>query len=699
MTTIAPYGTWRSPITAHDLAASGHPVSGAQWVGDDVWWLESRPGEGGRLAVRTSGADGEPVDILPAPWNARTRVHEYGGGAWAVTDAGLLVFSEFTDQRVYCLDAGASTPIPLTPESGGFRFAELAVRGSEVIAVRETHDVGASGDPVVSRDIVAIPLDGSAAADAARIRSIVAGSDFLAYPRFSPDGSRLAWIAWDHPQMPWDGTQLRVGELDADGRVVALGITGETAGPEGTAPAPSVAAAFGWRVLAGSTTESVLQPEWVDDESLIAISDRSGWWNLETVGLDGSRNPAFLEEAEYGGALWMLGSRWFDQLDDGRLLAVRSSGDDTLVVVNAEKHDAARIRTPLTTITLGARRRGRVLVIGGSSSLASGVRILDLSSGDLTDVRLGVEALPDADYLPVARARTFRARTGSAASASLASEATSSPQQFRPVLDEPEERRDVHAFVYAPRNPDFSSPEGELPPYVAFVHGGPTSKVSATLNPTIAFFTSRGIGVVDINYGGSTGYGRVYRERLRGQWGVVDVEDVVSAVLGLADAGLADRDRLAIRGGSAGGWTVLSALTSSTVFAAGTSYYGVAELEKFAEDTHDFESRYLDGLIGPLPEALDLYRSRAPLNNVSRLATPVLLLQGLDDPIVPPSQAQMFRDALAHTSIPHAYIAYEGESHGFRRAETIIHAAESELSFYGQTMGFHPVDIAKLDLS
>lgn len=640
MTTTSPYGSWRSPISATDLAESGHPVSGGRWVGDTVWWLEQRPSESGRLAVRRSGDDGEPCDVLPQPWNARTRVHEYGGGAWTVTDDRALVFAEFSDQRIYRLDASTGLPVPLTPVTGGFRFAELSIRGSEVIAIRETH-----AHDTVGRDIVAVPLDGSAADDPSNIRSIVAGSHFLAFPRFSPDGKTLAWIAWEHPQMPWDGTELRVADLDDSG------------------------VARDARVLAGSTTESVLQPEWTADGTLIAISDARGWWNLVGITLEGTVTALNPEEAEIGGPLWMLGSAWYSSAPDGRILAVRTSGEDSLVLLDPVSGVSTTIEQPLTTISLGSRNGDRVLLTGGSAVLASGLRVLDLATGDLTVVRLAVDALPAEGYLSAAVARTF------------------------------EGERPVHAFVYPPRNVDFVAPTGELPPYVAFVHGGPTSRVSPTLSLAVAYFTSRGIGVVDVNYGGSTGYGRAYRERLRGQWGVVDVEDTIAAVLGLADAGLADRSRLAIRGGSAGGWTVLASLTGSDVFAAGTSYFGVAELRQFAEDTHDFESRYLDGLIGPLPEASDLYDSRAPLNRVDNLSTPVLLLQGLDDPIVPPSQAELFRDALVAKGIRHAYIAYEGESHGFRRSSTIVSATEAELSFYGQVLGFEPVDVPRLELS
>jgi dipeptidyl aminopeptidase/acylaminoacyl peptidase len=639
------------------------------YVGDEIWWQELRPTEGGRVSIRRAGPGGEPVDVLPNPWNARTRVHEYGGGAWTVmtlADAppdnatSALVFAHFDDQRLYRLDVDATVlagaagptgaadavPVPLTPAGGNMRFAELRPHGDEIIAVRETHD----GDSV-SRDIVAVPADGSAADDATRIRSLVSGSHFLANPRISPDGSAIAWIAWEHPQMPWDGTELRVGALGEDGRVTD------------------------WRTLAGSTTESVLQPEWLGDDRLVLISDRSGWWNLylaelgNTAGEPQPLRALHPAEADFGGALWMLGTSWYAVLDENTLLTVRTAGTDRAALLDIPSGELSEIELPLDSISFGARYGDRILVTGGSALLASGLRELQLPTLALTDIRLSVDELPDPAYLPTASAQTF-----------------GTPE------------RPVHAFVYAPANPRFAAPEGELPPFVAFVHGGPTSRTAPAVNPTIAYFTSRGIGVIDINYGGSTGYGRAYRERLRGQWGIVDVDDTVAAVRGLAEAGLADPSRLAIRGGSAGGWTVLAALTQSDVFACGASYFGVAELTLFAAETHDFESRYLDGLIGALPEAAALYEERAPLNNVDGLSCPVLLLQGLDDKIVPPSQAERFRDALVAKGLKYAYLAYEGESHGFRRSSTIISATEAELSFYGQVMGFTPVDVPVLPL-
>ncbi len=640
MTRVAPYGSWDSPITAADLAAGGHATAGGRFVGEEIWWAEVRPAEAGRYSVRRRGDDGEPVDLLPDPWNARTRVHEYGGGAWTVTDERALVFAEFTDQRLHRLDPGAAAPVPLTPADHGFRFAELQVSGDEVLAIRETHGVRR-----VVRDLVAVPLDGSAADDPGRIRSLVGDSDFLAGARVSPDGRHLAWIAWNHPDMPWDATELRCAPL-------VEGVAGEH------------------RVLAGGPGESVLQPEWSSAETLVALTDRSGWWNPVTVTLDGEVTPLLSEDAEYGGPLWQLGMRWFDRLEDGRLLAVRTLGSDRLVVLDPATGEVEPVPLPLEAISLGARSGDRVLLSGGASGLPRGLRCLDLGSGELSDVRLDVDAMPADGVLPRAELRTF-AGAG----------------------------REVHAIVYPPRHDDFRAPEGELPPYVAHVHGGPTARAVPVYSAAVAYFTSRGIGVVDVNYGGSTGYGREYRERLRGQWGVVDVEDVVAAVRGLAEVGLADPARLAISGGSAGGWTVLAALTTTTTFAAGASYFGVAELVEFVSETHDFESRYVDGLIGPLPEAADLYAERAPINRVADLRTPVLLLQGEDDPIVPPSQAEMFRDAMIERGIPYAYRLYAGESHGFRRAETIIDAAESELSFYGQVMGFETPGVPVLAIA
>jgi dipeptidyl aminopeptidase/acylaminoacyl peptidase len=648
MATIAPYGSWASPISAASLADGGHAVGGGRFVGGQVWWLELRPSESGRYTVRRAGPDGNAVDVLPAPWNVRTRVHEYGGGAWTVTGDGVLVFANFADQRLYRLDSPGGAPVPLTPEPpapAAWRYAELSMmRDGEVWCVRERH--GADGE--ITRDIAAVPLDGLAAEEGGAIRSVVSGSRFLAGARLSPSGRQLAWIAWDHPQMPWDGTELRVADVDDEGSCGA------------------------YRVLLGSTSESVVQPEWIDEQRLYVLSDRSGFWNLYQVGVDGFNVEAVAPvAADIGGPLWLLGSRWYRPLPDGRLLTVRTVGLDTLAVLDPADGSYADVDLgDHTSVRLGDLDGDRLLLSSGGAQTVSGVRVLDLNTHELTDVRTSMDETPDAAYLPNAEQLNFTGTAG----------------------------REVHAIVYRPRNPEYAAPDGELPPFVAFVHGGPTAHAVPQLSGLIAYYTSRGIGVVDVNYGGSTGYGREYRDRLRGQWGIVDVQDTVSTVLGLAELGIADRDRLAIEGGSAGGWTVLSALTRSDAFACGVSHFGVAELVQFAQETHDFESRYLDGLIGPWPEARELYEARAPLNNVDGLSCPVLLLQGLDDPVVPPAQAERFRDALVAKGLPHAYRAYEGESHGFRKAETIVDACEAALSFYGQILGFEPRAVPRLPL-
>jgi dipeptidyl aminopeptidase/acylaminoacyl peptidase len=628
-------------VAAADVAAGSHPVDGGRFVGDEIWWLERMPAEAGRTAVRRL-VDGIPQTLLPAPWDARSRVHEYGGGAWTTTDDGVLFFVEKTDQRVWSLRPGQA-PRPLTPADAGMRFGDLHVVGPEVWAVRETHGTDHRVPP---RDIVAIPADGSGADDADALRTVVAGSDFLAYPAVSPDGSQLAWVAWNHPDMPWDATELRVGTL-VDGRVDA------------------------WHAIAGGEGESVLQPEWTDAGELLFVSDRTGWWNLCRWAGDGvgAVAPA---EAETGGPLWNLGIRWFVPLDDGRILAVRTRGDDELVVLDPSSGAVRGIPSPLSArVLLDDVRGSRVLLRGAGARTLGGLWLADLDDPQpvVSLVRGAVDEEPDAAWLPLARAITVDGPHGP-----------------------------VHAFAYPPTNPDAVAPAGELPPYIVLAHGGPTAHAAGGASLDVAYFTSRGIGVLDVNYGGSTGYGRTYRERLDGAWGVVDRDDVVAAASGVADQGIADAARLAIRGGSAGGWTVLCALTASDRFAAGISRYGVADLRALAADTHDFEARYLDRLVGPLPEAEAVYVERSPLSHLERFTTPMLLEQGLEDAVVPPAQSEAVRDALAARGVTHAYLAFEGEGHGFRRPETIVQSLEAELSFLGQVLGFATPGVPALDL-
>ena len=646
--TPLPYGAWPSPITAADVARGGVRLSFPALIptaaGDpDVWWSEGRPSEGGRQVI-VSATRG---DLLPPPWNARTRVHEYGGASW-IEVGGALVFAEWSDQRLYRLVPGGA-PEPLTPSPAtpfGWRYADLTLSpgGDEIWCIREEH----SPDAAVSRAIVAVPIDGSAKDDPGRVWVVVAGSQFYAFPRPSADGRQLAWIAWDHPNMPWDSTELRVGEI-VDGVVST------------------------WRRVLGGANESVLQPEWAGADRLYAVSDRSGWWNLYEIDLvaDAPR-PLAAREEEFAGPLWQLGYRFYTVLDDGRLAILHGAGEQALGVLDPATGHIDDLDLPYTDWSPMLRSAGHVLVsVAGSPRIPASVVKVDLASGKHVSMRVSADEIPDVAYLPQPQAATFVGPRG----------------------------RDVHAHVYAPRNPRFTAPTAETPPYVVVVHGGPTADSPAAFHLDYAYFTSRGIGVIDVDYGGSTGYGREYRERLRGQWGVVDVEDCVAAAQALAAEGAADPARLAIRGGSAGGWTTLAALTRTNAFAAGVSYFGVAELLKFVEDTHDFESRYIDALIGPLPQARDLYIERAPLSHVDEVSCPVLLLQGLEDKIVPPSQAEMFRDALAAKGIPHAYLAFAGEQHGFRKAENVIAALEAELSFYGQVFGFTPPGVPVLPLS
>jgi dipeptidyl aminopeptidase/acylaminoacyl peptidase len=544
---------------------------------------------------------------------------------------------------------------------------------------------GRDGRGRITRAIVAVPLDGSAARRPAAIRVLVSGSDFYAYPAPSPDGTRLAWICWDHPRMPWDGTELRVAALDG-------------AGP--------VRDKRQQQLIMGGDAESVLAPAWRDDRSLYVISDRSGWWNLYVADLLGFPRAVCPREEEFAGPLWQLGIRPYAVLGDGRLAVAYGTGETRLGVLDPETGQLTDLDLPYNVFTVGLSAVGQtVATVAGGPTVPATVISIDVPAAGgnpqamvARELNRGTDSLPDPAYLPAPRATRLTGPSGSV----------------------------VHALVYPPANPAVRGPDGERPPYIVWVHGGPTSHAVPRLDLEKAFFTSRGIGIIDVNYGGSSGYGRAYRERLRGQWGIVDVADVMTAALALAEAGEADGKRLGIRGGSAGGWTALAAVTSGVgiaaavreaggtddagragkldgfraggVFAAVASYFGVADLRGFAAQTHDFESRYLDGLIGPLPECDALYAERAPVGHVNAATCPVLLLQGLDDPVVPPAQSESIAADLAAHGIPHAYITFEGESHGFRKAETIVTSLEAELSFYGQIMGFVPPGVPPVPL-
>ncbi len=657
------YGEWPSPIAGADVARKQVGLAFPVIDGAGVWWQESRPEEGGRMAIVRQGPDGVSRDLLPMPYNARTRVHEYGGRSYQPVPDGF-VFANFGDQRLY-RGGDDAAPRPLTPEPGdvSFRFADfvLSPGGDEIWCVRERHEDGR-----ITRAIAAVPLDGSAAADDGAMRILVSGSDFYAFPAPSPDGTRLAWICWDHPLMPWDGTELRVAAAD------------------GTASAGDAQ-----QVVMGGSAVSVLAPAWRDEQSLYVISDRSGWWNLYLAGLDGTARELCPRPEEFAAPLWQLGMSPYAMLADGRLVVTYGTGESRLAVLDPDTGHLDDLDLPYQVYIFGLSAAGQtVATIAGGPAIPTTVISVDIpAAGDpaaavARELSRSTDSLPDPAYLPVPRTAELTGPSGSV----------------------------VHALVYPPANPAVRGPEGEHPPYIVWVHGGPTAQSLPRLDLEKAFFTSRGIGIIDVNYGGSSGYGRAYRERLRGQWGVVDVADAMTAALALAEAGEADGKRLGIRGGSAGGWTALAAVTSGVgvlggsngsrehVFAAVASYFGVADLRAFAQHTHDFESRYLDGLIGPLPESEALYAERAPVGHVNDATCPVLLLQGLDDPVVPPAQAESIAADLAAHGIPYAYITFAGESHGFRKAENIVASLEAELSFYGQIMGFVPPGIPPVEL-
>jgi dienelactone hydrolase len=692
-TITAPYGEWPSPIDVADVAGKQIGLAFPSIDESGVWWQETRPSQGGRLAVVCQGADGVRRDLLPMPWNARTRVHEYGGKSYLPVPGGFI-FANFADQRLYLMAPGAPDPAPLTAAPTAAladRFADfvLSPGGNEVWCVRERHEDGGAGQDGaarITRAIVAVPLDGSAAAEAGTVRVLVSGSDFYASPALSPDGTRLAWICWDHPRMPWDGSELRVAPI------------GESRAGDGLVSEQSQQ-----QLIMGGAAESVLAPTWRDDGGLYVISDRSGWYNLYLADLPqagpgttpgGRADPRALcpREEEFAGPLWQLGGQPYAVLGDGRIAVTHGTGETRLGVLDPETGQLTDLDLPYTLFGGGLSATGqRVVTLAGGPAVPVTVIAVDIPAHGQDaqavvprELSRSMDSLPDAGYLPVPRAARLTGPSGSV----------------------------VHALVYPPANPAVQAPDGELPPYIAWVHGGPTAQAGPRLDLEKAYFTSRGIGIIDVNYGGSSGYGRAYRERLRGQWGIVDVADVMTAVLALADAGEADVKRLGIRGGSAGGWTALAAVTSGVglapepggargggVFAAAASYFGVSDLRGFAAQTHDFESRYLDGLIGPLPESDALYAERAPVGHVNDATCPVLLLQGLDDPIVPPAQSESIAADLAAHGIPYAYLTFAGESHGFRKAETVVASLEAELSFYGQIMGFTPPGVAPVPLN
>jgi dipeptidyl aminopeptidase/acylaminoacyl peptidase len=668
MQTLA-YGSWPSPIDARLAAAHDGRPEFVGFVGDEAWWTEPRPTEGGRRTLVRRKVDGTEESVLPAPWNVRSRVIEYGGHPWAGVmrpEGPLVVFVNFADQRLYRYEAGGE-PRPLTPVSpvgGGLRWVEprlLAERG-EVWCVLE--EFTGDGPTDVRRVLAAVPLDGSAEQDRDAVRELTDGRHrFITGPRLSPDGRQAAWLAWDHPRMPWDGTEVVLADVTEDGTLREQ------------------------RCVAGGPEESVAQVDWAPDGTLLYCGDRTGWWNLYRLGPDGGETALCPREEEFGGALWRIGYRWFAPLDGGLIAVVHGRGSTALGILDPETGEVVDAAGPWTEFapTLAAHG-GRIVAVGASPRSAYEVVELDARPHARTSSRGGTptgrarvigaahDDPVDPAYYPEPQIRTFTGPAG----------------------------REIHAHIYPPHHPDHVTRGDELPPYVVWAHGGPTGRAPLVLDLEIAYFTSRGIGVAEVNYGGSTGHGREYRNRLREQWGVVDVEDCAAVALALAEEGTADRRRLAIRGGSAGGWTTAASLTSTDVYACGTILYPILDLAEWGSgQTHDFESQYLETLVGPLTEVPGRYAERSPTEHADRIAAPFLLLQGLDDVICPPVQCERFLARLEGEGrrVPHAYIAFEGEGHGFRRAETMVRALESELSLYAQAFGLNPPGIPTLELA
>ena len=631
--TVAPYGSWASPITP-DLLLKGAVQMRNQmvrWDGDELYWSELRPDEDGRIVVCRRDAAGTVSDVTPRGFNARSRVHEYGGGHFAV-GGGTVWFTNYVDQRLYRQDRGGE-PRPITP-AADVRHADMAadLRRGLLYAVREDHTTG--GREAVNT-LVALPADGGGDAI-----PIAAGNDFYASPKLSPDGARLAWTTWNHPNMPWDGSELWIGELDRDGRVTSS------------------------RKIAGGDAESIVQPEWSPAGELYFVSDRTDWWNLYRARGEGDE-PVCRYAAEFGAPQWVFGQRFYDFAGPDELICVYTVPGGTrlgrLDLNSGTLQHLELIYSKLENVQVSGRKAA---MFAGSAALAERVLVVDLDTQAEDVVKVANPARIESTYLSIPKAFEFPT----------------------------EHHLTAHAFYYPPRNKDHEAPPGEKPPLVVHCHGGPTGSAGQTYAFEHQYWTSRGIAVVDVNYGGSAGYGRAYRQRLNGQWGVVDVDDCINAARHLVSEGLVDGDRVSITGGSAGGYTVLLSLTKRDFYAAGASHFGIGDLVRFVQETHKFESHYTDTLVGPYPERADLYQERSAVNFADRMTCPVILFQGLEDRVVPPSQAEVFVAACRRQGRPYAYVPFEGEQHGFRRYASLRRAIEGELSFLSRIFGFEPAD-------
>ncbi|MCI0564364.1 MAG: prolyl oligopeptidase family serine peptidase [Nitrososphaera sp.] len=629
-TKTARFGSWRSPITTDMIVSEYVTLMEPCIVDDKTYWIEVRPYEGGRFVIVRQTGNGHIQSVTPPSFSARTLVHEYGGGSYVVYGDSIF-FCNFTDQRIY-RQTDLQEPAPIT-QKGAYRYADAIVDRprDRLVCVREDHS-NKQTEPANS--IVSICISSDAVGESL---ILVEGADFYSSPRLSAKGDVLAWVSWSHPNMPWDRSTLSVAGVDA------VGAIGE---------------AF---VVAGGSTESVLQPEWADDGTLYFLSDRSGWWNLYRF-RDGHVEPVVCAPAEFGGPHWLFRESYYCVLSDDKVICTyKSSGVSYLAVVDTVDGRIQNLELPLTSISYLRANSERAVFLGASPEEFPAVMELNLNTKAVSPIRRSSVLALDQGYLSVPQAIEFPTDDG----------------------------MNAHGFFYPPVNKDYLvTTDGELPPLIVIMHGGPTSACDNGLKLTTQYWTSRGFAILDVNYRGSVGFGRKYRELLYGNWGVSDVHDCVGGAQHLADIGLVDKTRLIIRGGSAGGYTALSALSSGNIFRAGASYAGVSDLEIFIKETHKFESHYLDKLIGPYPECRELYRSRSPINSVEKVSCPVIFFQGVEDQVVLPSQAEKMFEALRNKGIRVAYVTFEGEQHGFRKASSIKRSLEAELYFYSVVFGF-----------
>ena len=632
MTNIKPYGSWKSPITADTIIAKNVGLGGVDAVNKDIYWLESRPTEKGRSVLVKQSPDGTVTDVTPPTFNVRTRVHEYGGGAYLITEEAIY-FSNYSDGRIYRL-LGEETPVAVTPESKN-RYTNFVLDSdrNRLVCVCEEHEITET-EPANS--IIAIALDTK------EITTLATGNDFYTSPKISPDGKQLAYISWNHPTMPWDSSYLHLGNIKADGSV------GEV------------------EVVAGGAAESICEPKWSWDGLLYFCSDINDWWNIYRRNSDGSIECLHEMAAEFAYPHWVFGLSTYSFINANLIVCAYSQhGSWHLGKINTQTKQFQAIDTPYTNISsVKTSTDGDALFVAGSPDRPTAVVKFNLEQQQATIIKQSGELNIDPGYISIPQEISFPT----------------------------EDNLIAYAWYYPPQNKDYVAPSGELPPVFVKSHGGPTAAASVNLSLRIQYWTSRGFGYLDVNYGGSIGYGRQYRERLKGNWGIVDVRDCINAARYLVRQQLADSERLVISGGSAGGYTTLAALTFYDTFKAGASYYGISDLEILARDTHKFESRYLDGLVGVYPEEKELYQQRSPIHYLDRLSCPIIFFQGLEDKVVPPNQAQMMVDAIKEKGLPVAYVTFADEGHGFRQAANIKTAIESEFYFYARLFGFEPAD-------